>query len=118
MLFPSSKIMICWKKKNQYQINKTNLLLKPFTSQHLFDMIQICLSQIPWKCRALVLILYLFNRCGWLGVHRQHIVLHIWDKHILHIYVGHIESHMHNVSCLCYTTLCLGMSLAVTQHNV
>ena len=30
-------------------------------------MVQIWLSQIPWKCEKPTLILYLFNKCGYLG---------------------------------------------------
>ena len=55
-MFPSSKIMICWQKKNKYQINLKNLKLNDITSEHLFDMEQIRLSQIPWKCEKPILI--------------------------------------------------------------
>ena len=40
------------------------LAINHFTLQHLFDMVQICLSQIPWKCEKPMLIWCLFNKCG------------------------------------------------------
>ena len=40
-MYPSSKILICWQKKNQYQINEKYLLVKTISLHNIFKTISL-----------------------------------------------------------------------------
>ena len=73
MLFPSFKIMINWRKKNQYQMNIIFQLQKPhpFAIYISYGVIMSIPDKIPisWKFENPTLIWFLFNKYGWLGLY-------------------------------------------------
>ena len=89
-------------KKNQHKINIILPLQKPhsFTISIWYGANMYIPHKIPnsWKCENPMLIWYLFNKCGWLGIvlhyvkmehiqiNKPYILMNHTDKWVLHTY--------------------------------